>query len=95
MNKFNEKFDNLIILDYEMFNHNDPFGKMMVQNFEVIFILICFYQSIGCPLVGIFDYPTLNDQSQRFKDLGFTQVYIKDMLKVYNEYLDKDEVKRI
>jgi len=37
-------------MDYEMFNPNDPFGKMMVKNFELK----------GCPLIGIFEYPTMD-----------------------------------
>ena len=34
---FNEKFENVIFVTYEMFNPYDGFGKMMVRNFEVKF----------------------------------------------------------
>ena len=44
-----------------MFNPDDRFGKMMVQNFE----------SRGCPLVGIHKYRTLEDQVKRFENAGF------------------------
>lgn len=30
-------FSDLSFLNYEMFNPNDQFGKMMVKNFQVIF----------------------------------------------------------
>jgi O-methyltransferase involved in polyketide biosynthesis len=30
-------FEKLTFLNYEMFNPNDSFGKMMVKNFEVIY----------------------------------------------------------
>jgi len=39
-----KNFKILFLLDYEMFNPNDNFGKMMVKNFEVtlgIFICLC------------------------------------------------------
>ena len=49
------------IFDYEMFNPNDRFGKMMVQNFEIR----------GCPLIGISKYPSLEDQMKRFESVGY------------------------
>jgi hypothetical protein len=39
-----EKFENFQFMDYEMFNGQDRFGKMMVKNF----------QERGCPLKVIF-----------------------------------------
>lgn len=49
------------LFDYEMYNPNDRFGKMMVQNFEMR----------GCPLTGIYKYPNLEDQRTRFQITGF------------------------
>ena len=33
---FTSTFSDVAFVDYEMFNGKDPFGKMMVRNFEVI-----------------------------------------------------------
>lgn len=35
---FANKFPFLYFFDYEMFNPNDNFGKMMMKNFQVIFL---------------------------------------------------------
>ena len=39
-----ERFENFQFLDYEMFNGQDRFGKMMVYNFK----------ERGCPIIVIF-----------------------------------------
>ena len=41
-NAISTKFDFAQILDYEMFNAKDQFGRMMVKNFEVISFLNIF-----------------------------------------------------
>ena len=44
--KMAKKFKNLVWVDYEMFNKNDGFGKVMVKNFE----------GMGIPLYSISDF---------------------------------------
>ena len=46
-----EKFENFQFMDYEMFNGQDRFGKMMVKNF----------QERGCPLKVIFVSEKIGD----------------------------------
>lgn len=52
----NKEFSFAYFFDYEMYDPNDRFGQMMVRNFNMM----------GCPLVGIYKYPNLKDQSMRF-----------------------------
>ncbi|KAL4463936.1 hypothetical protein ABPG74_005873 [Tetrahymena malaccensis] len=78
-------FDLVYFSSYEMFNPNDPFGKMMVKNFD----------RKGCPLVGIHDYPTLDSQHQRLAKLGFNTNEVYHMLDIYNKFTDQNERKRI
>ena len=46
-----------------MYDPNDRFGQMMVKNFN----------SMGCPLVGIYKYPNLKDQVSRFENCGWKE----------------------
>lgn len=80
------KFFNVVhFLNYEMFNPNDQFGRMMVKNFA----------QKGYSLVGINDYPTMDSQSKRMKTLNFSRVEIYDMLDIYRNYCEQQERKRI
>ncbi|EWS72250.1 leucine carboxyl methyltransferase (macronuclear) [Tetrahymena thermophila SB210] len=78
-------FDLAYFSSYEMFNPNDPFGKMMVKNFD----------RKGCPLVGIHDYPTIESQHERLTKLGFNTNEVYHMLDIYNKFTDQNERKRI
>jgi len=44
--------------------------------------------------LGINDYPDVPSLIKRFKDLGYTNVEVFDMLDVYNKYINQDERKR-
>ncbi|CAD8080398.1 unnamed protein product [Paramecium primaurelia] len=77
-------FPHLTFLNYEMFNPNDQFGKMMVQNFE--------YR--GCPLVGIDAFPSLQAHKDRL-NTWFNYVEIYDMKTLYQIATDSEERKRI
>jgi len=73
------------IVVYEQTNPNDPFGKVMVDNL----------MQRGCPLLSIFDYPTLDAQRQRYLDRGWDQCNLADMKEVYERHLDRKDVERI
>ena len=71
---------------YEQTNPNDPFGRVMVENLKLR----------GCPLLGIAAYPTLQSHHRRYIDVaGFESVSIADMNDIYDNQIDKDEIKRI
>jgi len=70
---------------YEQTNPNDPFGKVMVDNL----------MQRGCPLLSVFDYPSLDAQRDRYRKLGWEKCVLADMNKVYKEYLDSKDVERI
>ena len=40
-------------------------------------------------------YPELEDQKKRYRELGFTSVFCRDMYDVYSKMLDGNDVKRI
>jgi len=64
---------------YEQFNPNDPFGKVMVENL----------MQRGCPLLSIFDYPTLELQRSRYLQRGWEQCWSANMNEVYSKHLDE------
>jgi tRNA wybutosine-synthesizing protein 4 len=70
---------------YEQFNPNDPFGTVMVENL----------MQRGCPLLSIFDYPTLESQRDRYLQRGWEQCWMANMNEVYSKYLDEKDVERI
>jgi len=70
---------------YEQFNPHDPFGKVMVENLT----------SRGCPLLSIFDYPTLDSQSERYLQRGWEKCWLADMNQIYSRHLDEKDVERI
>lgn len=73
------------IVVYEQTNPNDPFGQVMVQNFE----------RRGCPLQSIHDYPSMPAQRERYLQRGWEQCTLVDMCQVYYKHLDTKEVERI
>lgn len=58
-----QHFNLAYVFDYEMYNPHDRFGQMMVKNFA----------ERGCPLIGIYKYPELQDQEKRYINAGFKQ----------------------
>ena len=61
MGYINKTFNLAFVFDYEMYNPNDRFGQMMVKNFDIR----------GIPLVGIYKYPEMNNQHERYTKNGF------------------------
>jgi len=82
---FADNFENVYFMNYEMMKLNDPFGKVMIKNFE----------ARGCQLSGIDTYPDAEAQKNRYLSLGYTNVEVYDMLVLYDKFLDQNERKRI
>ncbi|PFH37136.1 leucine carboxyl methyltransferase [Besnoitia besnoiti] len=70
---------------YEQLNPTDAFGRTMVQNL----------QTRGCPLMTIFDYPTLQSQKQRYLNLGWSASSVVDMNTIYDKFLPVQEKQRV
>lgn len=70
---------------YEQFNPSDAFGKVMVENL----------MQRGCPLLSIFEYPTLELQRGRYQQRGFEQCWAANMNEVYSKHLDEKDIERI
>lgn len=79
-----ETFDNPSFVIYEQIRPNDPFGKMMAKNLE----------DQGCPLLSLHEYPELESQINRFKNLNWQHAEAITMNDVYNKVLDQNENKR-
>lgn len=65
----NKTFNLAFIFDYEMYNPNDRFGQMMVKNFN----------QRGCPLIGIYKYPEMQNQPERYTKNGFKRTEVFTM----------------
>jgi tRNA wybutosine-synthesizing protein 4 len=70
---------------YEPIEPHDAFGVQMVNNIGLR----------GSPLLGINQYPSVEAQEKRFRDIGWSQVNSMTMLDAFSSLLDADEVKRI
>lgn len=68
-----------------MYDPNDRFGQMMVKNFN----------TMGCPLVGIYKYPNLKDQSIRFEHCGWKSTECLTMARIYYDVIEPEERKKI
>jgi len=82
---FVDSFTTIYFMNYEMLKLNDAFGKIMINNFE----------SKGCQLLGINEYPDCAAQKSRFLSIGYTNVEVYDMLNMYNKFMEESERKRI
>ena len=67
-----------VFVTYEQIKPLDAFGAMMVRNI----------QQRGCPLKSIHQYPTLEALTNRYKELGYRSVNVRDMNDVYYHYID-------
>ena len=74
-----------IFVTYEQIKPNDAFGAMMVRNIK----------QRGCPLKSIHKYPTLKSLKDRYEELGYKDVKIRDMNDVYYNFIDNEDRARI
>ncbi|XP_017842714.1 leucine carboxyl methyltransferase 1 [Drosophila busckii] len=79
-----QKFKSAVFVNYEQVNMNDRFGEVMLNNLR----------SRGCSLAGVESCLSLETQTNRFKDCGWSGARAWDMVQVY-ESISAAERQRI
>ncbi|KEG04468.1 leucine carboxyl methyltransferase, putative [Plasmodium vinckei vinckei] len=73
------------VIVYEQFNPNTAFGTIMIN----------YFNQRGITLKSIHKYNSLELQIERYKNLGWSNVYINDMNEIYDYHISFEEKKKI
>ncbi|RDD43931.1 Leucine carboxyl methyltransferase 1 [Trichoplax sp. H2] len=84
INWMGRRFLDAVFINYEPVNLNDRFGEVMLQNLR----------ARGCELKGVAACPTLQSQTERYYNAGWTYAYALLMSEVY-QLLPREEIERI
>ena len=72
-------------MTYDMINPNDVYGRNMIKNL----------QTVGFQIPGLKDFPTLEDQKNRFLLSGWTEAHSCSMRFYYDKLLPQESKDRI
>ncbi|CAA3024585.1 tRNA wybutosine-synthesizing 4 [Olea europaea subsp. europaea] len=78
-------FSTAVFFLYEQIHPDDAFGQQMIRNLE----------NRGCALLSIYATPTLLAKEKLFLDQGWQRAVAWDMLRVYSNFIEAQEKRRI